>query len=142
MYSGYGQGAEGYGKRYGAAYADFVTSTYIGSAILPSLFKQDPRYFYKGTGTRRSRFLFAGANGVICKGDNGHWQANYSGLLGSLASGAISNAYYPRQDRHDLALTFENPLVAVGSTAATNLLQEFVIRRLTPKAPTYAPAKP
>jgi len=142
MYSGYGQGAEGYGKRYGAAYADFVSSTYIGSAILPSLFKQDPRYFYKGTGTRRSRFLYAVANAVICKGDNGHWQANYSGLLGSLASGAISNAYYPGQDRHDLALTFENTLVAVGSTAATNLLQEFVIRRLTPKAPTYAPAKP
>jgi Carboxypeptidase regulatory-like domain len=142
MYGGYGQGAEGYGKRYGAAYADFVTSTYIGSAILPSLFKQDPRYFYKGTGTRRSRFLYAVANAVICKGDSGHWQANYSALLGSLASGAISNLYYPRQDRHDAALTFENTLIAVGSTAATNLLQEFVIRRLTPKAPTYAPAKP
>jgi len=143
-YSGYGQGAEGYGKRYGAAYADFVTSTYIGSAILPSLLKQDPRYFYKGTGTKRSRFFYAVANAVICKGDNGRWQPNYSGLLGSLASGAISNLYYPDQNRNDGVLTVENTLVGVGFTAATNLLQEFVIRRLTPNAPHYtsSSAKP
>src|SRR6266568_4407920 len=86
-FSGYGQGAQGYGKRYGAAYADFVASTYIGGAILPSLLKQDPRYFYKGSGSKRSRVLYAIANAVICKGDNGHWQASYSSILGSLAAG-------------------------------------------------------
>ena len=51
QYGAYGQGAEGYAKRYGAAYAGVVTGTFIGSAILPSLLKQDPRYFYKGTGS-------------------------------------------------------------------------------------------
>jgi hypothetical protein len=141
-FSGYGQGAQGYGKRYGAAYADFVTGTFIGSAILPSLLKQDPRYFYKGTGSRHSRIFYAIANAVICKGDNGHWQANYSGILGSLASGGISNLYYPGKDRHDAALTFETALIGIGSTAATNLLQEFLIRKLTRNAPNYAPAKP
>jgi hypothetical protein len=141
-FNGYGQGAQGYGKRYGAAYADLVTSTFIGSAILPSLLKQDPRYFYKGTGTRRSRIFYAIANAVICKGDNGHWQANYSSILGSLASGGISNLYYPGKDRHDAALTFETALIGIGSTAATNLLQEFVIRKLTRNAPNYAPAQP
>src|SRR5271170_528402 len=78
QYGGYGQGAEGYGKRYGAAYADLVTSTFIGSAILPSLLKQDPRYFYKGTGSARSRLLYAIANAFICKSDKGRWQTNYS----------------------------------------------------------------
>jgi hypothetical protein len=140
-FSGYGQGAQGYGKRYGAAYADQVTSTFIGGAILPSLLKQDPRYFYKGTGTRRARFFYAIANAVICKGDNGHWQANYSGLLGSLAAGGISNLYYPATDR-DATVTFENTLIAIGSTAANNVLQEFVIRKLTHNAPNYTPAKP
>src|SRR4029077_10209307 len=106
-FSGYGQGAEGYGKRFGASYADLVTSTYIGGAILPSLLKQDPRYFYKGTGGKRSRILYALANSVICKGDNGHWQANYSGILGSLAAGGISNLYYPAKDRNGAGLTFE-----------------------------------
>src|SRR6266446_5478637 len=77
-FSGYGQGAQGYGKRFGASYANFVASTYIGGAILPSLLKQDPRYFYKGSGSKRSRMLYAIANSVICKGDNGHWQPNYS----------------------------------------------------------------
>lgn len=139
QFSGYGQGAQGYGKRFGAAYADSVSFTFIGSAILPSLLKQDPRYFYKGTGTRRSRIFYAIANAVICKGDNGHWQTNYSGLLGSLAAGGISNLYYPATDR-DAKVTFENTLIAIGSTAANNILQEFVIRKLTRNAPTYTAA--
>jgi Carboxypeptidase regulatory-like domain len=138
-FSGYGQGAQGYGKRYGAAYADFVTGTYIGGAIFPSLLKQDPRYFYKGTGSVRSRALYAMANAVICKGDNGHWQPNYSGIMGSLASGGISNLYYPPSDRSGVALTFENTLIGIGETAAVNLLQEFVIRKITPNIPNYEP---
>lgn len=130
--SGYGQGAQGYGKRYGASYADLVTGTFIGGAILPSLLKQDPRYFYKGTGTIRSRVLYAIANSVICKGDNRHWQPNYSSILGSLAAGGISNLYYPAENRNGAGLTVENTLIGIGETAATNLLQEFVIRKLTP----------
>jgi hypothetical protein len=133
--SGYGQGAQGYAKRYGASYADLVTGTFLGGAILPSLLKQDPRYFYKGTGSVRSRVLYAIANSVICKGDNGHWQPNYSGILGSLASGGISNLYYPTQNRDGATLTVENTLIGIGETAATNLLQEFVIRKLTPNLP-------
>jgi Carboxypeptidase regulatory-like domain len=138
-FSGYGQGAQGYGKRYGAAYADLVTGTFIGGAILPALLKQDPRYFYKGTGTARSRALYAIANAVICKGDNGHWQPNYSGIAGSLASGGISNLYYPDSAKSDAALTFENALIGIGETAAVNLLQEFVMRRLTPNLPKTEP---
>ena len=98
--SGYGQAAHGYAKRYGAAYGDAVISTMIGGAILPSLLKQDPRYFYKGTGSTRSRILYALANAVICKGDNGHWQFDYSGILGALAAGGISNLYYPASSRN------------------------------------------
>ena len=137
---GYGQGAQGYAKRYGAAYADTVTGTLIGNAILPSLLKQDPRYFYKGTGSKRSRVLYAMANSVICKGDNGHWQPNYSGILGSLAAGGISNLYYPAHDR-GAGLTFENTLIGIGATAAANILQEFVIRKLTPNVPEHDPRK-
>jgi hypothetical protein len=141
-FSDYGQGAQGYGKRYGAAYADFVTGTLIGSAILPSLLKQDPRYFYKGTGSKRSRIFYAVANAVICKGDNGHWQPNYSGILGSLAAGGISNLYYPAQDRGSVELTFQNTLIGMGASAATNLLQEFLIRKLTPSASSHGRTKP
>ncbi len=141
-FSGYGQGAQGYAKRYGASYADAVTGTLVGGAILPSLLKQDPRYFYKGSGNKRSRILYAIANSVICKGDNGHWQANYSGILGSFAAGGISNLYYPAKDREGAELTFENTLIGIGETAAVNLLQEFVIRKLTPNVPAQEPANP
>jgi len=141
-FSGYGQGAAGYGRRYGAAYGDFLTGTYIGSAILPSLLKQDPRYFYKGTGTVRSRILYAVANAVICKGDNGNWQPNYSSILGSLASGGISNLYYPAKNRNGADLTFENALIGIGATAAANILQEFVIKKFTPSAASHESSKP
>jgi hypothetical protein len=140
-FSGYGQGAQGYAKRYGTVYADTATSTLIGSAILPSLLKQDPRYFYKGSGSKRSRVLYAMANSVICKGDNRQWQANYSSILGSLVAGGISNLYYPASDR-GAGLTFENTLIAMGATAAVNVLQEFVIRKLTPNLPNHNSAKP
>jgi hypothetical protein len=140
QYGGYGQGAEGYGKRYGAAYADLVTSTFIGGAILPSLLKQDPRYFYRGTGSTRARLLYAIANAVICKGDNKRWQANYSSILGNFASAGISNLYYPAKDT-GVGLTFENALIDTGAAAAANVLQEFVIRKLTPNAPNRGSTK-
>ena len=142
QFSGYGQGAQGFGKRYGASYANFVASTYIGGAILPSLLRQDPRYFYKGSGSKRSRFLYAIANSVICKGDNGHWQANYSGIVGSLAAGAVSNLYYPAENRDGAELTFENALIGIGESAAVNVLQEFVIRKLTRNVPNQEPVNP
>ena len=133
-FSGYGQGAQGY--------ADVVTGTFLGSAILPSLLKQDPRYFYKGTGSTRSRSLYAIANSVICKGDNGRWQANYSNILGNLAAGGISNLYYPAQNRNGAALTFENAAIGIGATAAANLVEEFLMRKLTPNVPNHDAAKP
>lgn len=138
----YGQGAQGYAKRFGANYADAATGTFIGAAILPSLLKQDPRYFYKGTGSKRSRALYAMANAFICKGDNGHWQANYSNILGSLAAGGVSNLYYPDQDRNGMGLTFENATIGLGASAVSNLFQEFVIRKLTPKVPKNGAANP
>lgn len=131
---GYGQGAQGYGKRFGAAYADSFTATLIGDAILPSLLKQDPRYFYKGTGSKKSRLWYAISSAFVCKGDNGSWQPNYSGLLGDLASGGISNLYYPKADR-GAAATFENTAIRIGSNAIGNIIQEFIIRKLTPHTP-------
>jgi Carboxypeptidase regulatory-like domain len=132
-FEGYGQGAQGYAKRFGADYANVLAGTFIGSAILPSLLKQDPRYFYKGTGSTRSRTLYALANSVICKGDNKRWQPNYSGILGSFATGGISYLYYPASNRDSLGLVLQNSLIRIGETSLANVLQEFVIRKFTPR---------
>ncbi|QHN04466.1 carboxypeptidase regulatory-like domain-containing protein [Granulicella sp. WH15] len=131
-YEGYGQGAQGYFKRFGASSADGFTAAMIGGAILPSLLHQDPRYFYKGTGTIRSRVLYAISTVVICKGDNGKWQPNYSNVLGNLASAGISNAYYPASDRHGARVTIDNALIGTASGAFSSLMQEFVLRKFTP----------
>jgi hypothetical protein len=141
-FSGYGQGASGYAKRFGANYADGFIGDMLGGAILPSLFKQDPRYFYKGTGTIRSRTLYAIATAVICKGDNGRWQLNYSGILGSLAAGGISNLYYPTKDRNGIGLTFEGAAYGLAGNAVGNLFQEFLVRKLMLKNSKSTAPKP
>jgi len=131
-FDGYGQGMQGYFKRLGASYADVVTGTYIGSALLPSLLKQDPRYFYKGTGSTRSRLLYALATPVICKGDNMHWQPNYSNVAGAFASGGISYLYYPQSDRNGAGLVMQHSLIRLGEMAFEGVIQEFFVRRFTP----------
>lgn len=138
----WGQGAQAYGKRYAAAYGTFLNGTVIGSAILPILLKQDPRYFYKGTGSAASRLGYAVATSVICKGDNHHWQVNYSAILGGLAAGGISNFYYPAPNRAGIGLTFEGAAIGTGMAAVTNVLQEFVVHKLTPHIPPPQPANP
>jgi hypothetical protein len=145
IHSGFGDGAVGYTRRYAAEYANGLTRSLVTQVLLPSLFKQDPRYFYKGTGGTTSRMGYAISRAVIKKGDNGRWQPNYSGVLGSLASGALSNLYYPAEDRKGVRLTFENAAFGIGGAAVGHLAQEFLYRRLTshsrkPAAPAPAPA--
>jgi hypothetical protein len=129
----YPQGAKGYAERFGSVYADGVSDIMIGGAILPSLLHQDPRYFYQGTGTTKSRILHALASPFEAKGDNGKWQPNYSTMGGDLASAALSNAYYPASNRGP-GLFLTNFFIDTGQRAAANLAQEFLLRRLTPKA--------
>jgi len=136
-FPGYGQGAAGYANRFGAAYGDFFIGTYISNAILPSIFKQDPRYFYKGTGTTKARIAWALKRSVMARGDNGHWQPDYSGILGSLAAGGISNLYYPEGSRHGFETTLTNTLIGIGTSAGVNILQEFVFPKVTPKLPKH-----
>jgi len=134
-FPGYGQGAAGYARRFGAAYGDFFIGTYISNAVLPSILKQDPRYFYKGKGTIKSRILYAMERSVMARGDNGHMQPDYSGILGSLAAGGISNLYYPEGSRHGFETTLNNTLIGIATSAGVNILQEFVFPKVTPKKP-------
>ncbi len=141
-YSGYGQGAAGYGKRVGASYTDAFSGTMLGGAVFPALLHQDPRYFYKGTGTTRSRIFYAISTVVICKGDNGRWQPNYSNVLGSLAGAGISNLYYPETDRHGAELTIRNALIGTASGAISALFQEFLLKKISKGVPPSSPPQP
>jgi hypothetical protein len=129
----YGEGAKGYFERFGATYADGFTDIFFGGAVLPALLHQDPRYIYKGEGTTRSRLLYAMASPFICKGDNGRWQPNYSSVGGDLISGAISNSYYPQSNRGP-NLVFVNAAITSGGRAVNAVVQEFLLKKLTPAA--------
>jgi hypothetical protein len=140
-YPDYGQGAEGYAKRYGADFGDLFIGRIIGAAVLPSILHQDPRYFYQGTGSIRSRAWHALSAAFVCRGDNGHSQFNYSHILGNLAAGGISNLYRPDANR-GVALVFDNALLHTAANATGNLVREFGLRRITTKVPSYAKGKP
>jgi hypothetical protein len=136
-YPEFGQGMEGYGKRFGAQFADHASGIIIGHVVMQSIFHQDPRYFYKGTGSVRSRALYAIGTAFVRKGDNGRWQPDYSDVLGGLAAGEISTLYYPSSSRQGRRLV-DNMLLGFGGRAAHNLLHEFVLRKLTPHVPKMA----
>ncbi len=137
-YRGYGQGAAGYGKRWAAQFADGRSSDFLSHAVFASMLHQDPRYFYQGTGTTKSRFYHALSSAFVARSDSGRTMPNYSYLLGTMTSGALSNAYYPHADR-GVGLVFTNAAIGIGGRAAQAVLQEFVSKRITKNVPKTAP---
>jgi len=108
----------------------------MADALLPALFHQDPRYFYRGTGSTGSRVLYAISSVFVCRGDNRRQEPNYSYIPGGFAAGGLSNLYYPSSDR-GIHLALDNGLLNIGTGAGVALLEEFVLRRFThrPQAP-------
>ena len=95
---GFGQGASGYFKRFGASYADTADGNFWGNAVLPVLLKEDPRYYRMGSGSFVRRFSYSAETALWCRRDNGTWGPNYANVAGNFISGGISNLYYPDQD--------------------------------------------
>ena len=141
VFPAYGGGIEGYGKRYGAALANHVSGILLGRAVYPSIFHQDPRYFYKGKGGIGSRTLYAISAAVIARGDDGKWEPNYSRVLGHFSAAAISNLYYPSSDRGG-SLILLNGLAGIGGDAVANLIREFILKGITSHVPKGSNGQP
>jgi hypothetical protein len=120
----YGQGVQGYAKRFGAAYTDYFTGNLLGNAVLASVLKEDPRYFQKGQGSFMSRFLWAASSSVWCKRDNGTWGPNYANVVGNLMGAAVSNLYYPEPDR-TAGETFERGFTVTAQAIIGSEIIEF-----------------
>ena len=95
----YGQGVQGYAKRFGASYGDYFIGNLLGNAVFASLMKEDPRYYQRGHGTYLRRASVAATGTVWCKRDSGTWGPNYSNVIGNLSGAAIANVYYPQSER-------------------------------------------
>ena len=140
-FPGYGMGRPGYGKRFGATLADSVDSRILGDALLPSVFHQDPRYFYYGGPHTGKRFLYALGETVMCRGDNRRQQFCYSRLLGDFAAAGIGNAYHASGDR-GFGITLRDGFVILGGDAAENVMREFLSKALTSHRPPGANGRP
>ena len=143
-FPGYGQGGQGYAKRYGASYADQFSGGFWGNAVLPSLLHEDPRYFRKGSGGFGRRLLYSLSTNVITKNDDGTRGPNYANIFGNLIAGGISNAYYPSSDR-GAGLTFQRALTVSAFGAVGTVFVEFwpdiskKLRKPKPKPQADAP---
>ena len=129
-YAGYGQGFAGYSKRFAAKFADGRTSDFLTHAVFPSLLHQDPRYYYQGTGTIKSRIAHAVVSAFVTRTDSGLTAPNYSYVLGDMCSGALSNLYYPAKNR-GVSLVFSNAALGLVGRIGTNILREFSKRYTT-----------
>jgi hypothetical protein len=133
-YAGYGQGAAGYSKRFAAKFADGRSSDFLTHAVFPSLLHQDPRYYYQGSGSVKSRLRHAVGSAFVTRSDSGRTVPNYSYLLGDMCAGALSNLYYPAANR-GAHLVFTNAAVGLAGRVGGNLLREFLSNRLTTNVP-------
>jgi hypothetical protein len=121
----YGQGAEGYAKRYAQNFADGTIENFTTQAIFPSLLHQDPRYFQSGQGGARRRILYAVGRIFVTRTDSGQSQLNYSEFLGSSTAAVISTySYHPKEDR-DLSTAASVWGSEVGFDTLNNLIKEF-----------------
>ncbi len=133
-FPGFGRGAQGYAKRWGALFAADQASEILSRAVFPSLFHQDPRYFYQGSGSTGSRLRHAMGAAFVARSDRGHLMPNYSNVLGELSSGALSNLYYPASSR-GAGLVLTNVAIGVAARVGQNLMREFVLKSVTRHVP-------
>jgi hypothetical protein len=133
-YYQYGQGTEGYAKRFWAAYGTAAQNLFITSVAADSILHQDPRYFYSGQGTKAHRAWYAVESAFRAKGDNGKWQPPYAGVIGLVASAELSQAYYPGE-RTQYSLLGRSLMFHFAGLVALNLGEEFLLKHVTSHTP-------
>jgi hypothetical protein len=119
----FGQGAEGYAKRYAAGIADQDIGNFMTEAIYPTLLHEDPRYFRKVNGSVKSRLLWAVERIVVTKNDSGRSEFNFSEWLGNGTVAALGNAYYPNE--RGAGATAQRALSQIGTDTISDCLKEF-----------------
>ncbi len=123
QHRGYGQGAEGYGRYYGASFGDQAIGNFMTAAVFPVVFRQDPRYFTKGKGGFWKRTGYALSREVVTRGDDGGSQFNISELGGNAVAAGVANAYYP-DDERTAAKTATRWGTQIGLAALLNEMKE------------------
>jgi len=122
--SGYGQGGEGFGKRFGAFWATGASSQFFGTFVLPAALHEDPRFFVRLNGGWKGRVGHALRRVVVIRTDAGVERFNLPGILGPLLAESLANTYLPDNER-TASKTFERYGIRIGFGAANNLLKEY-----------------
>lgn len=133
VFPGFGGGIEGFAKRYGASYTNHASAELFTRAVYPSVFHTDPRYFVMGTGTKRQRAFHAIGSTLVTRGDDGKRRVNFPQILGEFSAAALSNAYFPENER-GVHLVLINGFADLGGNMFDNLIREFILNHVTTRA--------
>jgi hypothetical protein len=120
----FGEGASGFGQYYGHNFADYGIENYLVEAVVPTLTKEDPRYYTLGHGGFLKRTGYALSRAVVTRKDSGGPTVNISEIVGAGAAAGISNAYYPPQS-DPWVKTYQRWISAVAQDGISNILKEF-----------------
>ena len=120
----YGQGAEGYGRRFGAEFAGQASSRFLKDFAYPSIFSEDPRYYRLAHGKVGRRLLHAVEHAVVAHRDNGKQMFNFSEWLGTASTSVLSNTYHP-DNRRGFAPAAERVGYSILQDMGFDVLREF-----------------
>ncbi len=121
--SEFGQGLQGYGKRYAAGIADQDLGNFMTEALYPTLLHEDPRYFRKVNGSVKSRILWSVERIVVTKTDSGRSTFNFAEWVGNGTVAAIGNSYYSGE--RGFSPTMQRLFTQVSTDTVSDLLKEF-----------------
>lgn len=119
----FGQGLKGYGKRLGGSVADQLIGNMLTESVMPSLLREDPRYFRRGRGGVWSRAGYAASRVFVARNDHGKWTFNAAEVSGNAISAAVGNAYYRGERR--LGNNVERFYSQMATDAFSQILKEF-----------------
>ncbi len=119
----FGQGVKGFAHRYSTSFADQVIGNMLTESFLPLAFHEDPRFFRKGSGSKKGRLLYAASRVLICRNDNGKNTFNASEIVGNGIVGSVGNLYYP--DSRGFRDTMQRMWTQIGTDSISNVLKEF-----------------
>jgi len=113
----------GFGRRYGTALGDQIIGNFMTESIMPTLFRQDPRYFRRGYGSKWSRVAYAASRIFVAPNNQGQQRFNFAEVLGNAAAAGLSNAYYPGERR--LGDNFQRLYTQLSTDSFSQVLKEF-----------------
>lgn len=118
------QGMAGYGRYYWHSFADNLDGDLWVEAIIPTISREDPRYYTLGHGGFFKRTYYSVSRLVITRDNNGNPTPNFSEVVGNGIAAGISETYYPSSEL-SWTKTGQHWITQIAIDGLSNVVKEF-----------------